>query len=190
MTDSVYKEVATGAPIINLKYYKPTNPHGALIHPGRVRGGRVPLRPQHHPAPLHRPGRRHRHERHLLGAVSSVPLFEARAGDNNLNGPAPLPPRLKIQWSKFFNDPMAKKSRGSVPRTARPVRQFDASLAGPLFQLPPTALPDTQPAEPALAAEPPPGQEDGPALGTAGGSADGRDAAHQRPAVDRTTASR
>ena len=29
---------------------------GALLHPGRVRGGRVPLRPQHHPAPLHRPG--------------------------------------------------------------------------------------------------------------------------------------
>ena len=55
--DSVYKEVATKAPIINIKYYKPTNPAGSLIHPGRVRGSRVPLRPQHDPAPLHRPGR-------------------------------------------------------------------------------------------------------------------------------------
>ena len=56
MTDSVYKET-TKAPIINLKYYKPTNPAGTPLHPGRVRGGRVPLRPQHHPAPLHRSGR-------------------------------------------------------------------------------------------------------------------------------------
>ena len=62
--------------------------------------------------------------------VSSVPLFEATPSDNNLNGsPRAVPPRLKIQWSKFFNDP------GVTPtRTARPVRQFDASLADPLFQ--------------------------------------------------------
>ena len=28
MADSVYKEVLTGVPIINIKYYKPTNPLG------------------------------------------------------------------------------------------------------------------------------------------------------------------
>ena len=60
-----------------------------------------------------------------------------RASDNNLNGHRELLPRLKIQWSKFFNaDP------GTNP-TARPVRQFDASLANPLFKMPQTALPDT-----------------------------------------------
>jgi hypothetical protein len=71
----------------------------------------------------------------FLGAVSSVPLFQDSPTDNNLNGHRPLPPRLKIQWSKFFN-------AGTTP-TARPVRQFDASLAGPLFKMPATALPET-----------------------------------------------
>ena len=65
-----------------------------------------------------------------------MPLFEAVAGDNNLNGSRPVPARLKIQWSKFFN-------QAGAARTARPVRQFDASLAGPLFHLPSTVQPDT-----------------------------------------------
>ena len=68
-------------------------------------------------------------------AVSSVPLFEAVAGDNNLNGSREVPARLKIQWSKFFN-------LGGA-RTARPVRQFDASLSDGLFKLPSTVQPDT-----------------------------------------------
>ena len=33
MTDSVYKEVLTGVPIINIKYYKPTNPLGRPFIP-------------------------------------------------------------------------------------------------------------------------------------------------------------
>ena len=33
--------------------------------------------------------------------------------------------------------------RWATARTARPVRQFDASLGGALFSMPPTALPDT-----------------------------------------------
>jgi hypothetical protein len=79
-------------------------------------------------------------------AVSSVPLFEASPTDNNLNGSRPLPARMKLQWSKFFNDPLAPKNPdGSVPRTARPVRQFDATMATPLFTLPTTALPDSNP---------------------------------------------
>jgi hypothetical protein len=69
-------------------------------------------------------------------AVSSVPLFENAPTDNNLNGHRALPPRLRIQWSKFFNEP-------NKPPTARPVRQFDASLGGPLFRMPVTALPDS-----------------------------------------------
>ena len=65
-----------------------------------------------------------------------MPLFErTQPTDNNLNGHRELLPRLKIQWSKFFN--AAGRSR-----TARPVRQFDTSLANPLFKLPQTALPD------------------------------------------------
>ena len=33
MADSVYKEVLTGAPNINIKYYKPTNPAGRSFIP-------------------------------------------------------------------------------------------------------------------------------------------------------------
>jgi hypothetical protein len=72
----------------------------------------------------------------LLGSVAGVPLFGDTPTDNNLNGHRELLPRLKIQWSKFFN------VAGQKP-TARPVRQFDTSLAHPLFKLPQTALPDS-----------------------------------------------
>ena len=59
-------------------------------------------------------------------AVSSVPLFEAEPTDNNLNGSRPIPPRLKMQWSKFFN------------AAGKP-------LSDALFRLPATALPDSNP---------------------------------------------
>ena len=144
--DSVYREVETKAPIINIKYYKPTN-----------RTAR-PFIPVEFSVAAYRFGHSMTRARYTVQdvttaatetppsekvAVSSVPLFEASAGYNNLNGSRPVPPRLKMQWSKFFNDPMVKNTDGTVKRTARPVRQFDASLGGPLFQLPPTALPDT-----------------------------------------------
>jgi hypothetical protein len=133
MADSVYKEVLTGVPIINIKYYKTTNPLGRPFIPvefavAAYRFGHSITRPRYT-------------VRDMVTtngnvAVSSVPLFEAQATDNNMNGSRELPPRLRIQWSKFFNaDP-------SNP-TARPVRQFDASLANPLFKLPSTVQPDS-----------------------------------------------
>ena len=135
MTDSVYKEVLTGVPIINIKYYKPTNPLGRPFIPvefsvAAYRFGHSITRPRY-------TVRDYVNSAGATVAVSSVPLFEAQPTDNNLNGSRPLPARLKIQWSKFFNHGGA--------RTARPVRQFDASLAGPLFTLPSTALPDSNP---------------------------------------------
>src|SRR5829696_6887256 len=142
MSDSVYKEVSTGAPKITIKYYKPTNPAGRSFIPvefsvAAYRFGHSITRP------------RYTVQDYVTStgatvAVSSVPLFEAQPTDNNLNGSRPLPPRLKIQWSKFFNDPLAqKRTDGSVPRTARPVRQFDATMATPLFTLPVSVQPDT-----------------------------------------------
>jgi Animal haem peroxidase len=133
MADSVYKEVLTGVPIINIKYYKPTNPLGRPFIPvefsvAAYRFGHSITRPRYTVQDVVTTSG--------TKAVSSVPLFEAVASDNNLNGSRPVPARLKIQWSKFFNMPGAA-------RTARPVRQFDASLAGPLFQLPSTVQPDT-----------------------------------------------
>jgi hypothetical protein len=135
MSDSVYKEVSTGAPKITLKYYKPTNPAGRSFIPvefavAAYRFGHSITRPRYTVRDVFDSAGT------LLGSVSGVPLFQDTSTDNNLNGHRELLPRLKIQWSKFFN--MA----GQKP-TARPVRQFDASLANPLFKMPTTALPDT-----------------------------------------------
>jgi Animal haem peroxidase len=150
MADSVYKEVLTGVPIINIKYYKPTNPLGRPFIPvefsvAAYRFGHSITRPRY-------TVQDYVTSTGALVEVKGVPLFEATPTDNNLNGSRPLQPRLRLQWSKFFNDPLAPKNPdGSVPRTARPVRQFDGTLATPLFMLPPQALPDTNTAENLLA---------------------------------------
>jgi Animal haem peroxidase len=143
--DSVYKEVENKAPIINIKYYKPRNRTGRPFIPvefavAAYRFGHSITRPRYTVRDVFDS------DNTLLGSVSGVPLFGDPATDNNLNGHRELLPRLKIQWSKFFNDPLAKKPDGITPLlTARPVRQFDASLANPLFKLPQTALPDSNP---------------------------------------------
>ena len=137
MANSVYKEVLTGLPIINLKYYRTINPLGRPYIPvefsvAAYRFGHSIARPRYTVRDFidTRTG--------ATVAVSSVPLFEAEPTDNNLNGHRPIPPRLKMQWSKFFN-------AAGKPPTARPVRQFDANLSDALFRLPATALPDSNP---------------------------------------------
>ena len=137
MANSVYKEVLTGLPIINLKYYRTINPLGRPYIPvefsvAAYRFGHSIARPRYTVRDFidTRTG--------ATVAVSSVPLFEAEPTDNNLNGHRPIPPRLKMQWSKFFNT-------AGKPPTARPVRQFDANLSDALFRLPATALPDSNP---------------------------------------------
>ena len=143
--DSVYKEVENKAPIINLKYYRPRNRTGRPFIPvefavAAYRFGHSITRPRYTVQDVATTSTT------KPVAVSSVPLFgDDPTSNNNMNGSRPVPARLKIQWSKFFNDPLAKPLNpdGSVPRTARPVRQFDASLANPLFQLPPSVQPDT-----------------------------------------------
>jgi Animal haem peroxidase len=139
MADSVYKEILTGVPIIKIKYYRPTNPLGRPFIPvefsvAAYRFGHSITRPRYTVQDFYD----NRTTPPTLVEVKGVPLFEAQPTDNNLNGSRPVPPRLKLQWSKFFNQ------AGKSP-TARPVRQFDASLANPLFQLPSTSLPDTNP---------------------------------------------
>jgi hypothetical protein len=134
MADSVYKEVLTGVPIINIKYYKPTNPLGRPFIPvefavAAYRFGHSITRPRYTVQDVVTTSG-------TTVEVKSVPLFEAVAGDNNMNGSRAVPARLRIQWSKFFN-------QAGAARTARPVRQFDASLAGPLFHLPSSVQPDT-----------------------------------------------
>jgi hypothetical protein len=134
MSDSVYKD-GSKAPTINIKYYKPTNPGGRSFIPvefavAAYRFGHSITRPRYTVRDVFDSNNV------LLGSVAGVPLFGDTPTDNNLNGHRELLPRLKIQWSKFFN------VAGQTP-TARPVRQFDTSLANPLFKLPQTALPDS-----------------------------------------------
>ena len=176
MSDLVYKEVPTGAPKITLKYYKPTNPAGRSFIPvefavAAYRFGHSITRPRYTVRDVFDSAGT------LLGSVSGVPLFQDTATDNNLNGHRELLPRLKIQWSKFFN---VAGQNADCPAGA-PVRRF---AGRPTVQDAHDGAARHQHSRPAVAAEPPPGQEDGPALGTAGGSADGRDASHHHPAVD------
>ena len=182
MSDSVYKEGLTGAPNINIKYYKPTNPAGRSFIPvefavAAYRFGHSITRPRYTVRDVFDSSST------LLGAVAGVPLFGDSPTDNNLNGHRELLPRLKIQWSKFFN---VGGADAHSPASA-PVRHFAGQSA---VQAAPDGAARHQHSRSAVAAESPAGQEDGPALRTAGGSADGRDASHPDPVVDRTTVSR
>ena len=75
MTDSVYKEVLTGVPKINLKYYKPTNPRGGPSSRSSSRWPRTASATAS-PGPATPSGTVFDSDRHHV-AVSSVPLFEA-----------------------------------------------------------------------------------------------------------------
>ena len=83
LSDLVYKEVKDKAPVINLKYYKPTNPAGRAFIPvefavAAYRFGHSIARPYYTVRDFFdtRTG--------ATVAVSSVPLFEAEPTDNNL----------------------------------------------------------------------------------------------------------
>ena len=175
MADSVYKEVLTGVPIINLKHYRTVNVLGRPYIPvewsvAAYRFGHSIARPRYTVRDFvdTRTG--------ATVAVSSVPLFEASPTDNNLNGGRPIPARLKMQWSKFFN-------AAGKPLTARPVRQFDANLSDALFRLPSDCPPRQQSHQPAIGAQSAPGPEDAPAFRTADRAGDGCDPADRRGAV-------
>ena len=77
MSDSVYKEVPTGAPNINIKYYKPTNPAGRSFIPvefavAAYRFGHSMTRPRYTVRDVFDSNNT------LLGGVSGVPLFGTR----------------------------------------------------------------------------------------------------------------
>jgi Animal haem peroxidase len=147
MATAVYQETSR-APRIDIKFYKPTNTEQRPFIPvefsvAAYRFGHSIARPRYTVRDyiahkLDAAGEKvvvNGQYEYVTVPVSSVPLFsETQPIDNRMNGSRPVPPRLKLQWSKFFN-------LGST-RTARPVRQFDASLSDALFSLPSSALPD------------------------------------------------
>ena len=77
MMGSIYQETSKGAES-HPQVLQADEPRGALIHPGRVRGGRIPLRPQHHPTPLHRPGCLDTAGTTVLGSVSACRCSRTR----------------------------------------------------------------------------------------------------------------
>ena len=161
------RKSSTGAPKITLKYYKPTNPAGRPFIPvefavAAYRFGHSITRPRYTVRDVFDSAGT------SLAPSRACRCFRTQPTDNNLNGHRELLPRLKLQWSKFFN---AAGKKPDCPAGA-PVRR----LAGrPAVQAALDGAARHQHSGSAVAAEPSPGQEDGPALGTAGGSADGRD---------------
>ena len=115
MADSVYKEVPTGAPNITIKYYKPTNPAGRPFIPvefavAAYRFGHSITRPRYTVQDVFDP---RRSPRCSWAPSRACRCSRTRPTDNNLNGHRDrCLPRLKIQWSKFFNDPLAKEPDG------------------------------------------------------------------------------
>ena len=178
--DSVYKEVSTGAP-------KSPSSTTSLRIPRAAPSSRSSSRWPHTASAIASPG-----PVTPFGTMSPRGAHSARLERAAVRAPAQRQQLERVPPAAgSTEDPVEQVlQHAGATRTARPVRQFDASLADALFKLPSTVQPDTNTLEPARAAESAPGQEDGPALGTAGGSADGGDTSHQRPAVGRTTASR
>lgn len=127
-TGTVYKEVAGKAPVITLKYYRPTNRDGRPFMPvefavAAYRFGHSMVRPFYviNQGSLDRGG---------------VPVFGPDEGFN-LNGGRPVPPDLVIEWKNILPvDP-------SFP--ARKPRKIDTKLSLPLATLPASVVPPPDP---------------------------------------------
>ena len=182
MADSVYKEVLTGLPIINLKYYRTINPLGRPFIPvefsvAAYRFGHSIARPRYTVRDFidTRTG--------ATVAVSERPALRGRADRQQ---PERAPPDSASAEDAV--EQVLQHGREASDRPARaPVRRQSVRRALPAAG---HGAPRQQPDEPARRTEPPPGQEDAPAVRTADRSADGRDAAHATRSCTRITASR
>jgi hypothetical protein len=119
---TVYKEVAGKPPVINLKYYKPTNRDGRPFMPiefavAAYRFGHSIIRPFYIINTAHPDG---------------VPIFGAD-GELNLNGGRPLPSDLVIEWKNIL--PVDPNVAPKKPR------KLDAKLSPPLASLPSSVVP-------------------------------------------------
>jgi hypothetical protein len=125
---TVYKEVAGRAPVIDLRYYRPTNRTGRPFMPvefavAAYRFGHSLIRPFY-----------------VLNQTSldrgGVPTFGPEGGFN-LNGGRPIPADLVIDWKHIFPmDPSFK---------ARKPRKLDTKLSLPLTKLPASVVPQSDP---------------------------------------------
>jgi hypothetical protein len=124
---TVYKEVAGKPPVINVRYYKPTNKDGRPFMPvefavAAYRFAHSIIRPFYvvNQTSLDRGG---------------VPIFGPDGGFN-LNGGRPIPSDLVLVWNNILR---------IEPGTGRPPRKIDTNLSLPLTSLPGSAVPPPDP---------------------------------------------
>ena len=123
-TGTVYKEVAGKPPVLNVRYYKPTNKDGRPFMPvefavAAYRFAHSIIRPFY-----------------IISASGVVNIFGPEGGFN-LNGGRPIPVNLAIEWKNILPvDP-------NFP--ARPPRKIDTKLSLPLTTLPGSAVPPPDP---------------------------------------------
>ena len=130
--NSVYKETSK-APIINLKYYNPTNSTGRPFIPvefavAAYRFGHSMIRAEYEVQDGH-----------------TVPIF-GQDGYEDLRGNRQIPPSLWIDWNYFFEIPGM-----NTPDDRNMARLIDSQLSLPLFTLPSTVVAPTAGAIVALA---------------------------------------
>jgi hypothetical protein len=124
---TVYKEVAGKPPVLNVRYYKPTNKDGRPFMPvefavAAYRFAHSIIRPFYvvNQTSLDRGG---------------VPIFGPDGGFN-LNGGRPIPSDLVLVWNNILR---------IEPGTGRPPRKIDTNLSLPLTSLPGSAVPPPDP---------------------------------------------
>ena len=126
-TGTVYKDVAGKPPVLNVRYYKPTNKDGRPFMPvefavAAYRFAHSIIRPFYvvNQTSLDRGG---------------VPIFGPDGGFN-LNGGRPIPSDLVLVWNNILR---------IEPGTGRPPRKIDTNLSLPLTSLPGSAVPPPDP---------------------------------------------
>jgi hypothetical protein len=124
-TGTVYKEIAGKPPVINVRYYKPTNKDGRPFMPiefavAAYRFAHSIIRPAY-----------------IINAATAngIAIFGPDGGFN-LNGGRPIPSDLVIVWNNILR---------IEPGTGRPPRKIDTNLSLPLSSLPGSAVPPPDP---------------------------------------------
>jgi Animal haem peroxidase len=125
-TGTVYKEVAGKPPVLNVRYYKPTNKDGRPFMPvefavAAYRFAHSIIRPFY-----------------IINNTGIVNIFGLPEDTiRNLNGGRPIPFDLAIEWKNILPD------LGNP--TPRPPRKIDTQLSVPLTSLPGSAVPPPDP---------------------------------------------
>jgi hypothetical protein len=125
---TVYKEVDGKAPVLNVRYYKPTNKADRPFMPvefavAAYRFAHSIIRPAYIISPT-------------SDQRGGVPIF-GPDGDFNLNGGRPIPADLVMEWRNILPQ--------LGPPGGRPPRKIDTNLSLPLTNMPKSAVPADDP---------------------------------------------